>query len=46
MATDAGAQEAISQLNGRELDGRTLKVDQAAERSTGGGGRTNSRARW
>ena len=47
MATDAGAQEAIAQLNGRELDGRTLKVNPAEERSSGGGGqRNNSRARW
>jgi RNA recognition motif-containing protein len=47
MATDAAAQTAISQLDGRELDGRTLKVNPAQERSDSGNrGRTNSRARW
>jgi cold-inducible RNA-binding protein len=38
MATSEGAQEAISQINGRDLDGRTLKVNQAEERGAGGGG--------
>jgi cold-inducible RNA-binding protein len=38
MATDGAAQDAISQLNGRELDGRALKVNEAEERSSGGGG--------
>ena len=38
MSTDAEAQEAISQLNGRELDGRTLKINEAQERTGGGGG--------
>jgi len=53
MATDAGAQQAIAQLDGRELDGRALKVNPAEERSGGGGGgggggrpRNNSRPRW
>jgi cold-inducible RNA-binding protein len=51
MATDAAAQDAISQLNGRDLDGRALKVSEAEERSSGGGGGRrggggNSRARW
>jgi RNA recognition motif-containing protein len=41
MATDGDAQEAINQLHGRELDGRTLKVNEAEERSRG-----NQRARW
>jgi cold-inducible RNA-binding protein len=53
MATDQAAQEAISALDGRDLDGRTLKVNQAEERSSGGGGgggggrpRSNSGSRW
>lgn len=32
MSTAAEATEAISQLNGRELGGRTLKVNEAEER--------------
>jgi cold-inducible RNA-binding protein len=38
MGTDAEAQSAISELNGRELGGRSLKVNEAQERSGGGGG--------
>jgi cold-inducible RNA-binding protein len=38
MGTDQEAQEAITQLNGRELDGRALNVNEAQERSGGGGG--------
>ena len=38
MSTAAEAQEAISKLNGRELQGRTLNVSEAKERSSGGGG--------
>ncbi len=38
MSTDQEAQDAIAQFNGRELDGRTIKVNQAEERTGGGGG--------
>jgi len=38
MATDAGAENAISSLNGRDFQGRTLTVNEARER-TGGSGR-------
>jgi RNA recognition motif-containing protein len=38
MASDAEAQAAIQQLDGRELDGRPIKVSEAQERSGGGGG--------
>src|SRR3954453_8712433 len=38
MSTDAEAAEAIAQTNSRDLDGRTLKVNEAQERSGGGGG--------
>jgi RNA recognition motif-containing protein len=38
MATPEGAQKAISQLNGVELAGRSLRVDIAEERRGGGGG--------
>ncbi|MBH1988647.1 MAG: RNA-binding protein [Myxococcaceae bacterium] len=40
MATDDGAQEAISKLHGQSLDGRSLTVNEArpmAPRSGGGG---------
>jgi RNA recognition motif-containing protein len=48
MGSAAEAQEAIAKLNGRELQGRTLNVSEAKERSSGGdrprggfGGRRN-----
>ena len=50
MATDAAAQAAIGDLNGREFEGRTLVVNEAkpqAARSGGGGFGGNSRdSRW
>jgi RNA recognition motif-containing protein len=48
MSSDQEAQEAIAQLNGRELGGRALNVNEAQERSGGGGGRSGgaSRGRW
>jgi len=33
MSDDQKAQKAIDEINGKELDGRTLKVNQARERS-------------
>jgi cold-inducible RNA-binding protein len=38
MASPADAQAVISDWNGQELDGRTLKVNEAQERQGGGGG--------
>ncbi|HEY4361888.1 MAG TPA: RNA-binding protein [Bryobacteraceae bacterium] len=41
MANDAEAERAISELNGRELDGRALNINEArpkADRGGGGGG--------
>jgi hypothetical protein len=38
MSTDQEAQQAIEQLNGRELDGRAIAVNEAQERGGGGGG--------
>ena len=38
MATDADAEAAIAALDGQNLDGRTLKVNEARERAGGGGG--------
>jgi RNA recognition motif-containing protein len=39
MSSDQEAQDAIQQLNGRELDGRAIAVNEAQERGGGGGGR-------
>ncbi len=39
MPDDSQAQAAIDQLNGRELDGRALSVNEARPRPAGGGGR-------
>jgi RNA recognition motif-containing protein len=38
MGTDEEAQAAISALNGREVGGRTLTVNEARPREEGGGG--------
>jgi len=38
MATDAGASHAMANLNGRDLQGRTITVSEARERSSGGAG--------
>ena len=38
MATSEGAQKALSELNGKEFEGRALRVDVAQERQRGGGG--------
>ena len=50
MATDEAASAAIAALNGQEVDGRALKVNEAkprAPRSGGrGGSRGGSRNRW
>jgi RNA recognition motif-containing protein len=38
MSTEGAAQEAIDALNGKEVDGRELRVDKAQPRREGGGG--------
>ena len=46
MTNDAEAEKAISALNGTELDGRALTINEArpkTERAGGGGGRRNNR---
>jgi RNA recognition motif-containing protein len=40
MSTDAEARAAIAQLNGQELGGRALKINEAQERESGGGFRS------
>ena len=37
MATDAGAQNAMETLNGKELQGRAIAVSEARERTDSGG---------
>jgi len=50
MGSSGEAQKAIESLNGTQLDGRTLTVNEAkpmARRDNGGGaGRDNGRNRW
>lgn len=48
MASDAEAATAISRLNGADLDGRSLRVNEAEERQNrgGGGGGRGGRSRW
>ena len=38
FASDNEAQEAMAAMNGYELDGRTLRVNEAEEKRRGGGG--------
>jgi len=38
MGTDADAQSAITELDGKQVDGRAIRVNEAQERSAGGGG--------
>jgi cold-inducible RNA-binding protein len=38
MGSDAEARKAMSEMNGKVVDGRALRVDEAAERSPRGGG--------
>lgn len=51
MGSQEQAQIAMSAMSGADLDGRTLKVNEAEERSTGGrsgggGGRSGGGGRW
>ena len=49
MANDAEGERAIAALNGTDLDGRTLSINEArpkTERSGGGGGGGFGRKRW
>jgi RNA recognition motif-containing protein len=38
MGSDADAQAAISELDGKQVDGRAIRVNEAQERTAGGGG--------
>lgn len=54
FSDDAAALESISGLNGTEIDGRTINVNEAEERRPrasnggggGGGGRNNNKREW
>ena len=49
MPDDGAARTAIEAMNGKELDGRTLNVNEARERTDrrgGGGGGGGGRGRW
>ena len=42
----ASASAAIQEMNGKDLDGRSIKVDLAQERQRGGGGGGGGGGRW
>lgn len=46
MASDTDAQAAIQSMDGKELDGRTLRVNEAQERKGGSGGQSRGRSGW
>ena len=46
MGSNSEAQAAIAALDGRPLQGRNLKVSEAQERSSGGGGRDHRPRRF
>ncbi|MEE2703173.1 MAG: RNA-binding protein [Myxococcota bacterium] len=46
LEDDAEAARAISDLNGKDLEGRPLRVDEAQERQRGGGGGGGGGNRW
>jgi len=46
MSNDAEGERAISALNGRNLDGRALNVNEARPKENRGGGGGGGRNRW
>jgi len=46
MSSEQEAQTAISELDGTELDGRPIRVNEAQERQPRGGGGGGGRGRW
>jgi RNA recognition motif-containing protein len=46
MSSNAEADAATAALNGKELDGRMIKVNEAKPRPSGGGGGGGRRERW
>ena len=45
MATDEAADAAVTKLNGREIKGRAIRVNEAQARTGGGGGHGGGRDR-
>jgi RNA recognition motif-containing protein len=43
---DDDAKRAVSELDGSSLDGRSINVNEARERGSGGGGFRGGRGRW
>lgn len=46
MSSDAEASAAIAALDGKEMGGRAIKVNEAKPRPAGGGGGGGGRGRW
>ncbi len=47
MGSEGDAQAAIAAMNGQEVDGRALRVNEAEDRKGGGGGsRNRGRSSW
>ena len=46
MPNDEEAKSAVAALDGQELDGRSIKVNEARPRGEGRGGRPPRRGRW
>jgi RNA recognition motif-containing protein len=46
MSSPGEAQKAITELNGREMQGRQLRVSEANDRSSNGGGGRGARRGW
>lgn len=46
MPDKGEAQDAISNLSGKEVNGRPLKINEARPRTSGGGGRQQRNRRW
>ena len=46
MATSEEADQAVTQLNGRELDGRPLRVEISKPKASAGAGSRRSSSRW
>lgn len=46
FAAPADAQRAIAELDGTDLDGRSIRVNQAEDKPRGGGGRGGRGGRW
>ena len=46
MSNDAEATAVIEAMDGKDLEGRSLKVNEAKPRPPGGGGRSGGGGRW